>query len=136
MELVGDVLRGLGVEAGAVVHGGDGIDEIGGDRPTAVYSFGPGGARRWQLDPRDYGIHAPLEAIRGESVERCRQAFAQILGGESSPRADVVALNAAFALQVCGAAETIGEGLSIAREMLTGRRALQLFERAKGASRG
>jgi anthranilate phosphoribosyltransferase len=136
IELMGDVLRGLGVEAGAVVHGADGIDEIGGDGPSLVYSFTPDGARRWRLDPRDYGVQAPLATIYGGSVERCREAFEGILDGEHSPRADVVALNAAFTLHTCGAAGGLNEGLAIAREVLANGRAFEVFQQAKGQSNG
>jgi anthranilate phosphoribosyltransferase len=136
LELMGDVLRGLGVEAGAVVHGEDGIDEIGGDAPTVVYSFARDQVKRWRLDPHEYGIYAPLETIRGGTVDRCREAFARILSGELSPAADVVALNAGFVLHACGTARSIDEGLAIARNVLASGRALEVFERAKEASHG
>ncbi|MGZ3529786.1 MAG: anthranilate phosphoribosyltransferase [Vulcanimicrobiaceae bacterium] len=136
LELMGDVLRGLGVEAGAVVHGADGIDEVGGDGPTLVYSFTRDYAERWRLDPREYGIHAPIEAIRGGSVERCSEAFESILSGEQSPRADVVALNAAFTLLTCNAVGNLNEGLAIARDVLANGRAFEVFEQAKGQSNG
>ncbi|MDQ2872089.1 MAG: anthranilate phosphoribosyltransferase, partial [Candidatus Eremiobacteraeota bacterium] len=136
LEMMGDVLRGLGVQAGAIVHGTDGIDEVGGDGPTLVYSFTGEGTRRWTLDPRDYGIQVPLEAIRGGSVERCREAFERTLSGERSPRAEVVALNAALVLSVCGAAATLSDGLAAAREILSDGRAFALLERVRGFSFG
>jgi anthranilate phosphoribosyltransferase len=131
IELVGDVLRGLGVKAGAVVHAASGIDEVGGEGPTTVYAFDEGESRRWTLSPEEYGIRAPLETIRGGSVQACRDAFERILSGEESPRADVVALNAGVAFSVCGRTHDVKEGIELARTLLREGRAAAVFERAK-----
>src|SRR5579872_4299599 len=84
LELIGDVLRGLGVRGGAVVHASSGIDEVGGEGPTTVYTFDEGESRRWTLEPEAYGIRTPLEHIRGGSVDACKDAFERILSGEQS----------------------------------------------------
>ncbi len=136
IELVGEVLRALGVRAGAVVHAASGIDEVDGEGPTTVYAFDEGESRRWTLNPQEYGIHAPLESIRGGSVQACRDAFDRILSGERSPRADVVALNAAVAFSVCGRARDVKEGIELARTLLQEGRAAAVFERAKRFSHG
>jgi anthranilate phosphoribosyltransferase len=131
LELLGDVLRGLGVERGAIVHGENGIDEVAGDAPTRVHSFDATGSRTWMICPQDFGIDVPLETIVGRSVDACREAFLGILGGERSARSDVVALNAALVLHVAGAAATLAEGLARAREILASGEALRTYERAK-----
>jgi anthranilate phosphoribosyltransferase len=136
LELVGDVLRGLGVRAGAVVHAASGIDEVGGEGPTTVYSFDEGESRRWSIDPDRYGIRAPLDAIRGGSVQACKEAFENVLSGERSPRADVVALNAALAFTVCSRTRDLKEGLELARTLMSEGRAAAVFERAKQFSHG
>ncbi len=130
-ESLASVLRELGVERGAVVHGTNGLDEVAGDVPTIVHSFDERGARRWLLDPRDYGIDVALAAIVGRSVEACRDAFWSILGGEPSPASNVVALNAAVALQAAGAHERLDEAIDRARAILESGAALRTFERAK-----
>jgi anthranilate phosphoribosyltransferase len=131
VEVLGDVLRGLGVRRGAIVHGENGIDEVAGDAATLVYSFDTSGARSWRIDPRDYGIDVPLAEIVGGSVEACRAAFLAILGGERSPRSQVVALNAALVLHVAGVEPTLEAGLERARAILAGGEALRTYERAK-----
>ncbi|HTZ54897.1 MAG TPA: anthranilate phosphoribosyltransferase [Candidatus Acidoferrum sp.] len=134
LEPLARVLVELGVRRGAVVYGENGIDEVAGDVPTTVYSFdsqrGAGGTR-WTLDPGHYGIATPLAAIVGRSVGEARDAFLAILGGERSPRADVVALNAALVLQTVGAASTMEAALEHARSILASGAALQTYERAK-----
>lgn len=136
IELMGDVLRGLGVKGGAVVHASSGIDEVGGEGPTTVYTFDEGESRRWTLEPEAYGIRVPLEQIRGGSVDACKDAFERILSGEHSPRADVVALNAGLVFTVCKRTPDLKEGIELARTLLHEGRAAAVFERAKQFSHG
>jgi anthranilate phosphoribosyltransferase len=131
LEPLARVLVELGVRRGAVVYGENGIDEVAGDVPTTVYAFNGTGGKRWSLDPADYGIATPLAAIVGRSVDEAREAFLAILGGERSPRADVVALNAALVLQTVGAEPTMEAALERARSILASGAALKTYERAK-----
>lgn len=131
LPVLGDVLRALGVERGAIVHGHNGIDEVAGDGPTQVYSFGPGGQEQWTIDPGALGIDVPLHQIVGGSVELCRDAFLAILGGASVPGSDVVALNAALVLFTAGTEPTMEAGLAKARNLLASGEALRTYERAK-----
>ena len=136
VSLVGDALRALGVRRGAVVHAGSGIDEVGGEGPTSVYGFDEDGVSRWSIDPAEFGVQAPLEQIRGGSVGACVRAFEQIVGGERSPRADVVALNAGLALLICNRVRTMKEGFELARALMHEGRAAVVFERAQRFSHG
>ncbi|MEO6913288.1 MAG: anthranilate phosphoribosyltransferase, partial [Candidatus Baltobacteraceae bacterium] len=77
------------------------------------------------------GVSVPVEALRGGSAQACRDAFESILAGERSPRSDVVALNAALALQLTETVATFGEGLELARELLRSGKAYQVVERAR-----
>jgi anthranilate phosphoribosyltransferase len=131
IETIARVLQALGVQAGAVVHGSGGLDEVTGHGPTAICSFDGRGVRTWELDPAEYGIDAPLESIAGGSIERCRDAFFAILGGERSPRADVVALNAAVAFVTLGRDAALADAIERARAILASGQALRTFERAK-----
>jgi anthranilate phosphoribosyltransferase len=131
LEPVGDVLRDLGVRRGAVVHATSGLDEVAGDVPTHVYSFGEDGTRRWMLDPATLGIDTPLAEIVASSVVGCTEAFFSILDGERSRRADVVALNAAVALHAAGFEARLEDALERARSVLASGAALDTFARAK-----
>jgi len=130
VELMGDVLASLGV-TGAVVHGASGIDEVSGEGPSTVYEFGADGTHRWMLNPAEYGIDAPLETIRGGSVEAARSAFERILNGERSPRADVVALNAGLVFAITKRTTNVKEGIELARTLLRDGRAASVLERVK-----
>jgi anthranilate phosphoribosyltransferase len=120
--LVADALRALGAEAGAVIHGEDGLDEISGEAPTDVVQFDRGGVRRWTLNPSDYGVRASRAEILGGDAAVNADALLSILGGERSPRADLVVLNAALALVVAGEAVDVHDGMARARTAVeTGR---------------
>lgn len=128
LELVGEALMQLGVRAGAVVHARSGIDEVAGDVPTDVFQFSGGAVRRYRIEPSDYGIATPLEALAGGEPATNAAALQAILQGEQSPRAEVVALNAALALVVAERAQDIREGLDLARRSLRDGPALAVFE--------
>ncbi|MBV8433117.1 MAG: anthranilate phosphoribosyltransferase [Candidatus Eremiobacteraeota bacterium] len=131
VDAVATVLRMLGVERGAVVHAANGLDEVAGDVATRIYSFDESGGWSWVLDPAAYGVDVPLEAIVGGSVDACRAAFFSILGGEPSPAAKVVALNAAVVLYAIGAEARLEDALERASDILRSALALRAFERAK-----
>ena len=126
--LLGEALQELGSEAGAIVHGTNGMDEIAGDAPTRVYQFDMTGAHEWMLIPQDYGVSASLEQLRGGDVRTNAQALLAILGGERSPRADVVCLNAALAFVVAGRAQSVDEGLVLARNTISKGNALRALD--------
>ena len=118
--LLAEALRDLGGDAAAVVHSASGLDEVAGEGPTYVVQFDASGMRRWMLDPAEYGVHAPLETLRGGDAAYNAAALIAILAGERSPRADLVALNAALALVVAGAVADIHDGMERARTAIAG----------------
>jgi anthranilate phosphoribosyltransferase len=128
LELIGDALQGLGAAAGAVIHAKNGIDEIAGDAPSEVFQFDGSSARRWLLDPSDFGVNVPLEALAGGDPAANAASLRSLLEGERSPRAEVVALNAALALIVARRAGSMREGLDLARASLSDGSALGVFE--------
>jgi len=136
LEPVAAVLRELGTVAAAVVHGPGGIDEIGGEGVTEVVSFDASGTRRWQIDPAAFDVRATRLQIAGGSLDACVAAFDAVLAGEPSPRADVVCLNAALAIYVCGTEPTMEAAYDRARAAQRGGEGSRTFEAAKAAARG
>lgn len=134
MEIVGTVLERLGIR-GAVVHGAGGIDEVVGEGTTHVLEFGDG-LRHREIDPGYFGVHADVTELAGPSIEACRDAFFAILGGERSPRADVVALNAAVGIASARETNSLGDAFEQARELIASGEPLAVFERAKEIARG
>ena len=88
------------------------------------------GVRRRRIDPSRYGVRAPLASLRGGDVRTNAAVLLAILRGERSPRADVVALNAALALVVCDRARDLRDGFELARATLHDGAALRTFHKA------
>ena len=132
VSLLGEALAELGARAGAVVHATNGLDEIAGDVPTRVYQFDSSGTRTWMLVPRDYGVAATQEDLRGGDAPTNAEALVAILSGERSPRSDVVCLNAALAFLVAGSARSVDEGLELARRSIAGGKALRALDGLRG----
>jgi len=128
MELVAEAMQGLGIEAGMVVHSASGMDEVSGEGPTWVAQFGPDGGSRWVLDPEKYGVRASMDQLRGGDAVTNAELILAILRGERSPRADVVALNAAVALMLAGAAGDLDEGMALARTSIRSGAALEALD--------
>lgn len=135
LDVLGEVLRALGVRRGAVVHSANGLDEVAGDAPTDVYSFDSDGVRRWTLDPGDFAIARDGLDVTGHSVEASRAAFEAVLAGERSGRSDTVALNAALALTVAGVEPSLGTAYERARALLASGAPWRTFERAREFAR-
>lgn len=136
VEKVGEALRTLGAQRGAVVHGLSGVDEVVGDAPTLIYTFNESGASLRRVEPSDFGIEATPTPVGG-SVESSHRAFTEILGGARIPAADVVALNAALVFYAIGAESNLASAYERARALLESGDAWPTFERARDfAKRG
>jgi len=99
-----------------------------------VFAFDDRGVRRSTIDPRDYGISVPLNEIQGGTSEYNAAVFASVLKGERSSAAGVVALNAALALQVAGAASSLHEALRMALSLLESGAPYDVFSQLRDAA--
>ena len=114
-----EVLAALGTERAYVVHGSDGLDELTTTGPSWVAAVEDGTVREFQIDPGALGLSPadPAQLLGGEA-EANAAALRAVLSGEEGPYRDIACLNAAAALVVAEAAETLDEGLTIARAAL------------------
>jgi anthranilate phosphoribosyltransferase len=116
VELVARALARLGAERAMIVHGRDGMDEISTAAPTIVASVEWGAVSISELDPRSLGMRpASHDELRADDLPAAVAIARAVLEGQPGPRRDIVELNAAAALGVCGVAGTLGEGLMLAR---------------------
>jgi anthranilate phosphoribosyltransferase len=119
VEKLAHALCELGLHRALVVHGADGLDEITISGPTKIAEVRDGSVRTYEVKPEDFGLQrAPLNAISGGDAETNANIIRQILDGESSPRRDVVVLNAAAALVTASRADSIAQGIPLALRSL------------------
>jgi anthranilate phosphoribosyltransferase len=113
-----EALEQLGTEAALVVSGEEGLDEVSGAGPTVAVSVGqlslPG-----HIAPEDAGLpRHPIAAIHGGDPVYNAAALRRLLQGEHGAYRDAVLINAAAALVVAGAADTLTEGAEEAAETI------------------
>lgn len=114
-ELLAGALRALGLRRGFVVHGSDGLDEITSTGPTHVWEIRDGEIDQKIIRPSDFdqSTVSVLDLKANGKDENLRIAW-EILGGEPSPRRNIVLMNASAALVAAGRAEDFREGVALA----------------------
>ncbi len=138
MRPMAQALERLGVEHAVVLHSRDGLDEISIGAPTDVIEVGPQGLREWVVDPAALGIDPvdPL-TLAPTSLEQAADVLHSLLVGRRSDAChDMLALNAAMALRVGGAARDLREGLDMARRALQQGGGAHVLARACELSKG
>lgn len=124
--LVAEALGALGSVHAIVVHGEDGLDEASVVAPTRVAEWADGKLRAYVFTPEEAGITrvAPGSLRSDNAAAAVREGLA-IIDGSSSPKTDLVVLNAGFALKAADAAKTVSEGAALARKLLESGRVRQ-----------
>lgn len=113
------VLSNLGVKRGMVVFGQDTLDEISMSAPTTVCEFSNGNFSDYEICPEDFGLKRckKSELVGGTPQENAKITL-DILEGKKGPKRDAVLLNAGAGLYLCGKAESIKDGVNLARELI------------------
>ncbi|GBD18029.1 Anthranilate phosphoribosyltransferase [bacterium HR27] len=133
VDTVARVLALLEIDHALVVHAADGLDEVSLAAPTTVYEIRRNGSvevRRHVVEPESLGIpRVPTEALRGGTAEENARIVRAVLEGQPGPAREVTLLNAAAALVAADAAESLAEGLELARRSIDSGAALAALER-------
>ncbi|CAN5447573.1 anthranilate phosphoribosyltransferase [soil metagenome] len=124
-----DALGQLGTEAGLIVSGEEGLDELSGAGPSIAVSIGAL-ALPDRIAPEDAGLpRHPIAALHGGDSYYNAAALRRLLAGERGAYRDAVLLNAAAALIVAGSADTLTSGAARAAEALDNGAANALLDR-------
>lgn len=119
VEKLAEALSMLGLHRALVVHGLDGLDEITITEKTRVAEAREGSVRSYEVEPEEFSmVRATLQEIAGGDAPENAAIIRAILGGEKSPRRDVVLLNAAAALVAAGRADHIADGVPLAAKSI------------------
>ncbi len=113
------VLKMLGSRHVLTVHGHDGLDEITITGPTHVAELKHDFITEYTIEPKQFGLDtAPIEEIQVKDAADSRARVEAVLANEPGPSRDVVILNAAAALYVCGVAASMWDGVAVARDAI------------------
>jgi anthranilate phosphoribosyltransferase len=99
-EPLAEVLGALGGQAAYVIHGHGGMDELVTDGPNRMSHLHAGKVTTSELNAADYGLRPASRATLtgGDPAQNAAMLRALLTGEDTSPRRDVVLLNAAAAL--------------------------------------
>ncbi len=133
VEPLAKVLVALGIERGYVVHGKEGLDEVSITAETVVGEINNGTVSIYTVKPEDFGLkRASLDDIQGGDINCNLQiAFDILKGRENGAKTDFVALNAGFALNAAGIADSIKEGVELAKESIYSKKAYEVLEKLR-----
>ena len=120
-----ETLQELGSEKAWLVHGHDGMDEISITGATSVAALENGEVTGREIHPEDAGlpVHKLADILGGTPEENAKALLALMEGAEGAYR-DAVLLNAAAALVVADRANSLTEGVEIAKESIASGRAM------------
>lgn len=123
-------LVALGTERAWVVHGLDGLDEVTIAEKTHVAEARDGKVTTFDIEPEEFGLErAALDDLRGGDAEANARIIRAVLGGERRDAArSLVLANAAAALVVGGAAESLRDAGQLAAQSIDDGAALSKLE--------
>lgn len=137
VEPLAKVLASLGVRRGLVVYGQDKLDEISACGATTVCELKDGYYRSTVIVPEDFGLTRCAKAdLVGGTPEENAAITRAVLAGEQGPRRTAVVLNAGAGLFLGGKADTIGDGVKLAGELIDSGAAARTLEAFIAASNG
>jgi anthranilate phosphoribosyltransferase len=108
----------LGIPDVMLVSSEDGLDEISLSAKTVCYHKCGSSVRRFEFDPRDFGIYAGTEAIKGYEPATNARLLKETLLGRHPDLVNVVAINAAFALMAAHVEDKLVPAFMLAREVI------------------
>ena len=112
-------LQRLGAEHALVVYGRDGMDEVSLGAATLVGELKGGEIREYEIHPEDFGMAmASNRALRVETPEESVAMLRGVLDGQPGAARDIVLLNAGAALYAANVADSIADGIALARKAL------------------
>ena len=114
-----DALVQLETTHAYVVHGAGGIDELSPCGPNLVCEVTAGTVREYELDPLELGIErSDPEELRGGDPQTNAAALRKVLAGADGGHRSAVVLNAAGGIAAAGHAESLQEGIVVARDAI------------------
>jgi anthranilate phosphoribosyltransferase len=127
-EMMAGVLLSLGTARALVAHS-EGMDEIGLGK-TKVSELRDGEVRTYELDASEFGFTAQ-RVPTAASKEDGASIMLSVLKGVEGPALDISLLNAAAAIYVGGKAESIRDGLELARISVESGAVMRRLERLR-----
>jgi anthranilate phosphoribosyltransferase len=139
LQTIAGALARLGVDRALVVSSEDGLDEISTTAATHVAEVNAEQITNYTITPQELGIElAPAAALEeellGGTPEQNAAVTRAILDGEPGRRGDLAVINAAGAIYAAGRAESLEQGVQMARAAIADGSASESLKRYVQAS--
>jgi anthranilate phosphoribosyltransferase len=123
------VLKNTGSEHVLLLHSDDGLDEISLNAATHIHELKNGSVVDYRITPADCGFGTiPQQSIRGADPADNARIFAAVLDGQDGAPLEIAVFNAAAAIYVGGTADSIKEGVHIAKDAVKSGKALSKLQ--------
>jgi anthranilate phosphoribosyltransferase len=133
---IAEVLGVLGAERVLIVSGPDGADELLPTGENRIAEWRDGTLTEYTLGPEDFGLdRIELADLKGTDADGNAEVIREIARGKLGPKTETAILNAGAAIWVSGRAESLREGIAVARAAVVDGRLLSLLDKAGSASR-
>ena len=137
LQPIAEALRDLGAIRAMVIQSSDGLDELSISASSNVFHVREGKVSEDFVSPKQLGLTmASREAVTARDLEHAAQMIREVLEGVQGPPRDMALLNAAAAILVSGAAQTMEEGLELAARAVDRGAAKQTLDRLAAISQG
>ncbi|HEX5224565.1 MAG TPA: anthranilate phosphoribosyltransferase [Solirubrobacteraceae bacterium] len=136
LQTIAGALAQLGVARALVVSSEDGLDEVSATAPTRAVEVNGEELRSYTIEPAALGLPEGGAFVDGGTPEQNAAVTRAILArdGAGAPGAALALANAGAAVYVAGAADTLADGVTLAREALVDGAAQTVLERYVEAS--
>ncbi|MBO7081086.1 MAG: anthranilate phosphoribosyltransferase [Neisseriaceae bacterium] len=114
------VLKELKLKHVLVVHGQDGLDEITITAPTRVHELKNNQIEEYIICPEDFGL-TRIDSLKPLQVSNAQESMAKmnsVLSGEQGPCRDIVLMNAGATIYCSGVAQSIADGIDMAKQSI------------------
>jgi len=113
------VMERLGAKHVMVVYGKDGMDEISLGAATMVGELKDGKVSEYEIHPEDFGLQmSSNRSLRVENSAESKEMIYATLANTPGTAREIVLLNAGTALYVANVAESIQQGITLARDAI------------------
>ena len=113
------VMERLGAKHVMVVYGKDGMDEISLGAATMVGELKDGKVSEYEIHPEDFGLQmSSNRSLRVENSAESQEMIYATLANTPGTAREIVVLNAGTALYVANVAESIQQGITLARDAI------------------
>lgn len=117
--IIARVLQQMGSKHAMVVMGRDGMDEITLTDTTMVAELKNGQITEYEIDPRQFGFElCTQQDLHAGNAAESIAIVKRVLSGAQGPTRDIVLLNAGAAIYTANLAETLADGIELARQVI------------------